>query len=217
MNNGNKSFKQAKVGRPNKGYEKHIMRSVVSDLTIEEYLKEHPDVNASEVFRLAVYSLMPKGDTKIRLDRLEKEIKDKKINIRIKELEAQELRNKIEFEESIKLDIRLEEDCGAWYLRDLIVKKKLSVYFSPFHKRNILAEDSSEMMRKHHLMLNLDSFVEKSEIENERMKIMPVEWYKQFKPIFTLPELKETIKNRMRPEYLKQEVRVEMIPKEEEQ
>ena len=211
MNNGNKSFKKAKVGRPNQGYEKHIMRSVVSDPRIEEYLRGHPEENASEIFRTAVYSLMPKGDKKIRLDRLEKEIKEIRIQIKMKELEVQDLRNKIEFEESIKLDIRLEEDCAAWYFRDLIIQKKIGAYFSIFTKRNQLTYDYDKIKKQYYLLFDLESFLKKLELENDKLKIMPLDWYKQFKPVIFEEGMKETVKNRMRPEYLKKEVKVEII------
>lgn len=49
---------QKRPGRPTLGKFKVIIRNVSSDAEIEKFLEEHPEVNASYVFRNAIHSLM---------------------------------------------------------------------------------------------------------------------------------------------------------------
>ena len=45
-------------GRPTMGKSKTVVRSVSANPEIELFLKEHPEVNASDVFRNAMCNLM---------------------------------------------------------------------------------------------------------------------------------------------------------------
>ena len=49
---------QKRPGRPTLGKLKTITRTVSSDPEIEAFLGKHPEVNASDVFRNAMHSLM---------------------------------------------------------------------------------------------------------------------------------------------------------------
>jgi hypothetical protein len=49
---------QKRPGRPTIGKSKTVVRNVSSTPEIEVFLKEHPEVNASDVFRNAMCNLM---------------------------------------------------------------------------------------------------------------------------------------------------------------
>ena len=203
MNEGSKSFRRA--GAPSKGYKKKLLRSVVTDPDIEEYLRNHRELNASDIFRWAINSMMPKGDTRIMLDKVEREASDLKIQLKMKELMVQELKNKLEYEESIKLDLRLEEDCGAWYLKDLIHSKKIYGWHNDIRGGfTVLNPQSNEIFSKYRLFFNYEYLCKNMPLdEKERMKEMPLEFYKKLKPIIKDSDIKEQIKSKMRPEYIK--------------
>ena len=152
-------------------------------------------------FRNAVFALMPKGDLRIRIDNLEREISDLKIKIKMKELELQEMKNKIEFEEKIKLDIHLEEDCGAYYLRDLLLSKEISINKVSFG--TYIEPKINEIKQRYRINFDDRGLVKESKFDqNSRLIIMPVKFYKKFKPQILDDLTKETVKKRMRPEYM---------------
>ncbi len=112
--------KQDKVGRPSVGEKKLPIRSLTSDPEVEIFLKEHPGINASEVFRRSIRALMPKDSHVIRLEKLAKDISEMRSDLAVKEAEYQSLKKEIDDREKIKIDLRLEEDCDAWYLKNLM-------------------------------------------------------------------------------------------------
>lgn len=59
-----------KVGRPSEGIKKKIIRSITSDLETEAYLKEHPEINSSQLFRDMIHSMMPEDPDEIKLNNL---------------------------------------------------------------------------------------------------------------------------------------------------
>lgn len=195
------TVEKVKRGRPSSGENKKIQRQITSDPLIEVFLREHPDYNASEIFRNAIFALMPKGDLRIRIDSLEREISDLKIKIKMKELELQELKNKIEFEEKIKLDIRLEEDCAAYYLRDLLLSKNIVVSKVSFG--TYIEPKINKIKLKFRINFDDRGLVKESKFDqNSRLIIMPIDFYKRFKPQILDNETKEIVKKRMRPEYM---------------
>ena len=109
-----------KAGRPSLGGTKLVQRAVTSDPEIEEFLRKNSSVNASDVFRRAVHSMMPKDIDSIRLSKLAGEIADMRVTLSIKEAEYSSLKRKVEEREKLQLDLRLEQDCHAWYLRSLV-------------------------------------------------------------------------------------------------
>lgn len=111
---------ERKAGRPTLGNKKLTQRAITSDPEIEEFLRKNPSVNASEVFRRAVRSMMPKDVDTIRLNKLSVEISEMRVTLSIKEAEYQSLKRRVEEREKIHLDLRLERDCHSWYLRSLI-------------------------------------------------------------------------------------------------
>jgi hypothetical protein len=111
---------KGKAGRPPQGDKKLVQRAVTSDPEIEEFLRKNPGVNASDVFRRAVHSMMPRDIDSIRLSKLAEEIADMRVSLSIKEAEYNSLKRRVEEREKLQLDIRLEQDCHAWYLRSLV-------------------------------------------------------------------------------------------------
>lgn len=109
-----------KAGRPSLGETKLVQRAVTSDPEVEEFLRKNPSVNASDVFRRAVHSMMPKDIDSIRLSKLAEEIADMRVSLSIKEAEYSSLKRKVEEREKLQLDLRLEQDCHAWYMRSLV-------------------------------------------------------------------------------------------------
>jgi hypothetical protein len=49
---------QKRPGRPTLGKFKTVIRNVSSDPEIEKFLGDHPEVNASDLFRNAMHSMM---------------------------------------------------------------------------------------------------------------------------------------------------------------
>jgi hypothetical protein len=108
-----------KAGRPTLGEAKLVQRAITSDPEIEEFLRKNPSINASDVFRKAIRGMMPRDSDSIRLSKLSEEISDLRARLSIKEAEYESLRKRVEERERIQLDLRLERDCHAWYLRSL--------------------------------------------------------------------------------------------------
>ena len=109
-----------KAGRPTLGGSKLVQRAITSDPEIEGFLRKNPSINASDVFRRAVHSMMPRDVDSIRLSRLAEEISQMRAGLSIKEPEYESLKRRVEEREKVQLDLRLEQDCHAWYLRSLV-------------------------------------------------------------------------------------------------
>jgi hypothetical protein len=108
-----------KAGRPTLGEVKLVQRAITSDPEIEEFLRKNPSINASDVFRKAIRGMMPRDSDSIRLSKLSEEISGLRGKLSIKEAEYESLRKRVEEKERIQLDLQLERDCHAWYLRSL--------------------------------------------------------------------------------------------------
>ena len=109
-----------RIGRPTLGDRKLVQRMITSDPEVEEFLRRNPSVNASDVFRRAVHSLMPRDIDSIRLSKLADEISQMRVSLSIKEAEYNSLKKRVEEREKLQLDLRLEQDCHPWYLRSLV-------------------------------------------------------------------------------------------------
>ena len=108
------------MGRPTLGDLKAPVRQVTSDVEAEAFLKKNPHVNASLVYRQAIHSLMPKDNDTIRLSKLAVEISDLRSELAIKEAEYNSLKTRVDNREKLQLDMKLEQECHAWYLRSLV-------------------------------------------------------------------------------------------------
>ena len=109
-----------KAGRPTLGEAKLVQRAITSDPEIEEFLRKNPSINASDVFRKAIRGMMPRDSDAIRLSKMAEEISDMRAKLSIKEAEYESLRKRVEERDRIQLDLRLEQDCHAWYLRSIV-------------------------------------------------------------------------------------------------
>ena len=108
------------VGRPSMGDKKAPVRQISSDYEAEQFLKEHPEINASLVYRRAIHAIMPKDPDTIRLSKLAQEISDLRVELSIKEAEYNSLKTRVDDREKLQLDMKLEQDCHAWYFRSLV-------------------------------------------------------------------------------------------------
>ncbi len=125
---GNKGFK---VGRPSEGVTKKIMRSITSDMEIEKFLKEHKEINASELFRNMIYSMIPKDPDEIKLNNLLKRKNEIEQELTSITPEINRLKSIIKEREKLKIDTKIESDCNAWYLRYLIQLGKIKTVKIP--------------------------------------------------------------------------------------
>ena len=112
--------KNKRMGRPSLGDRKLVQRMVTSDPEVEQFLRQNPSVNASDVFRRGIHSLMPKDPDTIRLSKLAEEISDLRVDLAIKEAEYNSLKSRVDDREKLQLDLKLEQECHAWYFRSLV-------------------------------------------------------------------------------------------------
>ncbi|WP_075057068.1 hypothetical protein [Thermogymnomonas acidicola] len=97
-----------RVGRPRAG-EKGVPRSVISDREIEQFLKEHPEINASEIFRTGgVRAIMPSLGLDSRIEKVQKEIDDLRADLASKEAVLNQLLREKEQREAMAFEQRLE-------------------------------------------------------------------------------------------------------------
>ena len=113
--------KKMKIGRPAVSPKnKKMTRTVTTDFAIEEYLSNHPEISASKLFKQAVRSQIPNDPAEVQLEKLKEELG--KLEKRRNEIypEIERLEKNIEDKKRIKLQLKLEEDYEAWYLRYLV-------------------------------------------------------------------------------------------------
>ena len=108
------------MGRPSLGDRKLVQRMVTSDPEVEQFLRQNPSVNASDVFRRGIHSLMPKDPDTIRLSKLAEEISGLRVDLATKEAEYNGLKSRVDDRTKLQLDLKLEQECHAWYFRSLV-------------------------------------------------------------------------------------------------
>ena len=96
------------------------VRQVTSDVEAELFLKKNPHLNASLIYRQAIHAMMPRDNDTIRLNNLALEISDLRSELAIKEAEYNSLKSRVDDREKLQLDMKLEQECHAWYFRSLI-------------------------------------------------------------------------------------------------
>jgi hypothetical protein len=111
-----------KVGRPSRGISKRLTRTITTDPETESFLRDNPQYNASELYRTFIHSLMPKDNLELRINDLDKEIIDLKGQLSVKEMELTRLKRTLEERKRLRIDQRIEEEMGAWYMRSLYVQ-----------------------------------------------------------------------------------------------
>lgn len=112
--------KNKRMGRPSLGDRKLVQRMVTSDPEVEQFLRQNPSVNASDVFRRGIHSLMPKDPDTIRLSKLAEEISGLRVDLATKEAEYNGLKSRVDDRTKLQLDLKLEQECHAWYFRSLV-------------------------------------------------------------------------------------------------
>lgn len=96
------------------------VRQVTSDVEAEAFLKKNPHLNVSLIYRQAIHAMMPKDNDTIRLNNLAVEISDLRAELAIKEAEYNSLKTRVDDREKLQLDLKLEQECHAWYFRSLV-------------------------------------------------------------------------------------------------
>ena len=112
-----------KVGRPSRGISKRLTRTITTDPETESFLRDNPQYNASELYRTFMHSLMPKDNLELRINDLDKEIIELKGQLSMKEIELTRLKRTLEERKRLRIDQRIEEEMGAWYMRSLYVQE----------------------------------------------------------------------------------------------
>lgn len=120
-----------KVGRPSQGKKKKITRAVTSDEEIEKFLYEHREINASELFRNMIHSMMPKDPDEIKLNNLIKRKNELEQELASITPEIERLKSKINEKEKLKVETKIESDFEAWYLRFLVQSGVFSIKTIP--------------------------------------------------------------------------------------
>ena len=113
-----------KVGRP-RGKKRGPTTSLVSEQEIEEWADRHPEINRSKVYRAAMKVLMPNEGIDERIEKIEEEIDEFNVSIAAAKSSLDQLKREKAKKDSIHLEMKLEEDCHAFYLAKLIREGKV--------------------------------------------------------------------------------------------
>ena len=110
-----------KAGRPRAEPLGKRHRTLTEDPDTGAFLNGHPDINASRLYNNAVRAIMKNDPLEVEYDELKRWLSDHEFEYRSKANRMKEIESIIERNRKVQTDLRIEEDCGAWYLRSLIV------------------------------------------------------------------------------------------------
>ena len=147
------------VGRPSLGSKKAPVRQITSDDECEIFIEKNK-INASLAFRRTIHSMMPRDSDTIRLQNLAQEISDLRMELAIKEAEYNSLKSRVDDREKLQLDLKLEQECHAWYFRSLVQAGIFNVRNRPRIDpdptvREFLGESDPEKKRIHRYEVEL--------------------------------------------------------------
>jgi hypothetical protein len=115
-----------KIGRP-RGKKRGPTTSLVSDQDIEEWAERHPEINRSQIYRSAMRVLMPNEGIDERIEKIEEEIDELNVSLAAAKSSLEQLKREKAKKDAIQLEIKLEEDCHAYYLAKIIREGKIKV------------------------------------------------------------------------------------------
>ena len=115
------SKENSRPGRPTEGIRRKGRTNITLDSEVEDFIDElGPHFNVSGYCNRALWALKSQSSDEARLHQLDRDIFDTKQKLAILESEWKSVKARVEDKARIRLDINLETDCHAWYLRSLV-------------------------------------------------------------------------------------------------
>ena len=115
------SKKNSKPGRPPEGMKRKGRLQITIDSEVEDFIDGlGPHFNVSGYVNRSLWALKSQTSDEARLHQLENDIFETRQKLSILESEWKSVKARVEDKARIRLDISLETDCHAWYLRSLV-------------------------------------------------------------------------------------------------
>ena len=115
------SKKNSKPGRPPEGMKRKGRLQITIDSEVEDFIDElGPHFNVSGYVNRSLWALKSQTSDEARLHQLDNDIFETRQKLSILESEWKSVKARVEDKARIRLDISLETDCHAWYLRSLV-------------------------------------------------------------------------------------------------
>ena len=115
------SKKNSKPGRPTDGLRRKGRLNLTIDPEVEDFVDElGPHFNVSAYVNRSLWALKSQTSDEARLHQLDNDIFETRQKLSILENEWKSVKARAEDKARIRLDISLETDCHAWFLRSLI-------------------------------------------------------------------------------------------------
>ncbi len=115
------SKKNSKPGRPREGTRRKGRTNITLDLEVEDFIDElGSHFNVSRYVNRSLWALKSQTSDEARLHQLDNDIFETRQKLSILESEWKSVKARVEDKARIRLDISLETDCHAWYLRSLV-------------------------------------------------------------------------------------------------
>jgi hypothetical protein len=115
------SKKNSKPGRPPEGIKRKGRIQITIDSEVEHFIDGlGPGFNVSSYVNRSLWALKSQTSDEARLHQLDKDIFDTRQKLAILESEWKSVKARVEDKARIRLDINLETDCHAWYLKALV-------------------------------------------------------------------------------------------------
>ncbi len=115
------SKKNSKPGRPPEGLKRKSRLQITIDSEVEDFidgLGSH--FNVSSYVNRSLWALKSQTSDEARLRQLDHDIFETRQKLSILESEWKSVKARVEDKARIRLDINLETDCHAWYLKSLV-------------------------------------------------------------------------------------------------
>ena len=115
------SKKNSKPGRPPEGLKRKGRLQITIDTEVEDFidgLGSH--FNVSAYVNRSLWALKSQTSDEARLHQLDNDIFETRQKLSILESEWKSVKARVEDKARIRLDINLETDCHAWYLKSLV-------------------------------------------------------------------------------------------------
>ena len=115
------SKKSSKLGRPTDGLRRKGRLNLTIDPEVEDFVDElGPHFNVSSYVNRSLWALKSQTSDEARLHQLDNDIFETRQKLSILESEWKSVKARVEDKARIRLDINLETDCHAWYLKSLV-------------------------------------------------------------------------------------------------
>lgn len=115
------SKKNSRPGRPTEGLRRKGRTNITLDPEVEDFIDElGSHFNVSGYCNRALWALKSQSSDEARLHQLDRDLFDTRQKLAILESEWKSVKARVEDKARIRLDISLETDCHAWYLRSLV-------------------------------------------------------------------------------------------------